>query len=787
MLHKIKALLALFLFSAMGMQAQFSVTGKIIDKESGEYLPGAHIKLAGQLAVSNSQGYYKLEKIGSGVYQIEVSYLGYSIFNQEVKVDKNLTYNVEMTVSPKMEDAVVIVAHRANDKMGTSFTNLTKMDIKKADAGMDIPYLIEMTPGLVTNSDAGTGIGYTSMRIRGSDPTRINITINGIPFNDPESQGAYFVNLPDLAGSLNNVQIQRGVGTSVNGAAAFGATIDMQTQGLQADPSAELSLAYGSFNTQRYRLAASTGLIADKYTFDMRLSNIHSDGYIDRASADLKSFFVTGARYGKNSILRINVFSGQERTYQAWSGVPKDSLKTNRTYNPYTYQNEVDNYTQTHYHLLYSLKAGKKWILNSALFYTKGYGYYENFKEDESLSGYGLPDYIIGNDTISSMNTIQQKWLDNDFYGAIFNANYNSKNLKLTLGGGINQYRGDHFGEIIWAEYALMGKDYRWYENEGLKTDMNIYAKATWFISNKLNLFGDLQYRRVDYSMSGIHDDLHDLTSEYHFNFVNPKVGIVYDLNDKNQIFSSFAIANKEPSRGNYRDADAGYIPQSEQLQDLEMGYSHNRKNSLFRANLYVMNYKNQLVETGKVNNVGMPIMINVDNSFRAGIELVAGWRPADYFNWNFNVAVSQNKILNFTEYVDNWDSWTQESADLGTTDIAFSPNLVLKNSFDVKVHPTVEIALQTRYVSRQYIDNTSNLSRSIDPYLVSDLIINFTPVLKQMKNLSVYFRVNNLFNEEYETSAWVYRYRTGGQEYVMDGYFPQAGIHFNSGVSMKF
>ncbi|MBN2745814.1 MAG: TonB-dependent receptor, partial [Bacteroidales bacterium] len=387
MLHKIKALLALFLFSAMGMQAQFSVSGKITDKETGENLPGAHIKLGEQLAVSNSQGFYQFNNVKAGVYPLEVSYLGYSIFHQELKLDKNQIVNMEMTLSPKMEDAVVIVAHRANDKMGTSFTNLTKMDIKKADAGMDIPYLIEMTPGLVTNSDAGTGIGYTSMRIRGSDPTRINVTINGIPFNDPESQGTYFVNLPDLAGSLNNVQIQRGVGTSVNGAAAFGATIDMQTQGLQADPMGELSLSYGSFNTQRYRLAASTGLIADKYSFDVRLSSIHSDGYIDRASADLKSFFVTGARYGKNSILRINVFSGNEKTYQAWSGVPKDSLKTNRTFNPYSYENEVDNYTQTHYHLLYSVKAGKKWILNSALFYTKGYGYYENFKEDESLSG----------------------------------------------------------------------------------------------------------------------------------------------------------------------------------------------------------------------------------------------------------------------------------------------------------------------------------------------------------------------------------------------------------------
>ena len=519
----------------------------------------------------------------------------------------------------------------------------------------------------------------------------------------------------------------------------------------------------------------------------MRLSKISSDGYIDRASSDLKSFYFSGARKGKNNLLRINIFSGTERTYQAWYGVPKDSLATNRTYNPYSYEDEVDNYTQTHYQLHFIQKLSSHWILNSALHYTKGSGYFENYKAGESFAGYGLNNLIINTDTISQGDFMQQKWLDNDFYGITFNARYNSKNLNVILGGAANQYVGDHFGELIWAQYAFMGKDYEWYRNRGTKNDMNLYAKATWFLNQQLNFYGDLQYRRVDYSMDGVHDNLTDLTSDYAFDFINPKFGAVFQLTPKQQVFASAAMANREPSRSNYRDADEGYTPQPEQLIDYEFGYSYNGKKGLVRINFYYMDYIDQLVETGKVNNVGAPIMINVAKSYRRGIELVAGWQLSRKLNWNFNTTLSQNKILNFTEYVDNWDTWTQESKELGTTDIAYSPSIIIKNALYYKPLKWLEISFLSRYIGRQYADNTSNKDRSIDPYFVNDLNLNFTPKINHMKNISFNLRVNNVFNEEYETYAWVYRYLTGGQEYVMDGYSPQAGINFLAGVTVKF
>lgn len=786
MLHKIKALLLLGVFLPIGVFAQFTVSGLVQDMTTSEFLPGAHIIISNQLIVSDNKGNFKAKNLLKGVYQIKVTYIGYADFTEIVEITSNKNLVINMQASEIMEDEVVIVGSRASDYTGTSFTTLTKADIKKADSGLDIPYILDMTPGLITTSDGGTGIGYTAMRIRGSDISRINMTINGIPLNDPESQGAWFVDLPDLAASLNSIQVQRGVGTSVNGPAAFGATIDLQTQGLESLPFGEVSIGYGSFNTQKYRLSGSTGLINNKYTFDFRISKISSDGYIDRATSNLKSFYFSTARYSKNSILRFNIFSGKERTYQAWYGVPKDSLNTNRTYNPYSYKDEVDDYTQTHFQLLYTQKVNKYWLINSALHYTKGAGYYENFKENKSLSGYGLNDYIIGNDTISSTDLVQQKWLVNDFYGFTFNANYTIDRLKLVVGGAANQFIGNHFGKIIWSEYALMGKDYEWYRNKGTKTDINIFAKAIYFINSKLNVYGDLQNRIVNYAIDGIHDDLHSLTNKYDFNFFNPKVGMVYKM-DHHEVYGSLAVANREPSRNNYRDADINYSPKPEYMEDFELGYAYSQNSRLARINFYYMNYKDQLVETGKVNNVGAPIMTNVDKSYRAGVEFIAGIKPNNYFEWNFNASLSQNKIMDFTEYVDNWDTWGQESKYLGKTDISFSPNIILKNNLNLQLNKNFEIALQSQYIGRQFIDNTSNLNRSLDPYFISNLIVLYNPEIKGLKELTISFRINNLFDEPYESSAWVYRYITGGKEYSMDGYFPQAGINFSTGISLKF
>lgn len=787
MFNKTFFLLAVLLLPLIGM-SQFTIKGKIVDESTGDLLPMAHIELGKMKSVSNDNGSFIIEKVKKGNYIISVQYIGYEAYNKEIQVDKSINLTIKLQSKTYMEDAVIISAQRAHENTGTSFTNITKADIKKADNGVDLPYILDMTPSLVTTSDAGAGIGYTGMRIRGSDATRINITINGIPLNDGESQGAYFVDLPDFASSTNSIQIQRGVGTSVNGPSAFGASIDLQTNGLNQNPFAEVSTTFGSFNTQRYRFATSTGLVNGKYSFDARLSSIHSDGYIDRATTDMKSYFVSGAYYGKKSVLRLNVFSGKEITYQAWGGVPKDSLATNRTFNPYTYENEVDNYQQTHFQLFYTRKINSSWNLSSALHYTRGLGYYESMKSGKKLSSYGLSPMIIGNDTITRMDLIQRKWLDNDFYGGQLNLNRYGKKLNLNLGVSATQYLGGHYGQIIWSEYASnLEKDYQWYRNDGNKIEANIFAKASYAVNSKFNIYADVQNRFVDYSMTGIHDDLHDLTAHHSFNFINPKLGLVYKIKNLHEIYASLAVANKEPSRSNYKDADADYEPKPENLTDIEMGYAYNDVNKLFRVNFYYMLYKDQLVLTGKVNGVGEAIMQNVDQSYRMGLEVVAAWKFNDLLEWNFNAGLSENKIINYVGYIDNWDTWGQEVEKIASTDISYSPSVVLKNTIAFHANKNLDVRFLTRYVGRQYMDNTSNLDRSLDPYLVNDLRFDYRLKVKGLKGLAVNFAINNIFNEMYESNAWVYRYLYGGQEHQMEGYYPQAGINFLGGLTLTF
>ncbi len=770
--------------------SQYSFNGKVFEKTNTNPLAGAHVSLNGTFAniPTKTDGSFEFKNLKAGDYTLQISYLGYKTIDKTITVSANLKMDFFMEETTILEDEVVISATRASASTGTAFTNIDKVKLKTADIGTDLPYMLEMTPSMVSSSDAGAGVGYTSFRIRGTDMTRINITINGIPLNDPESQNTYFVDLQEFASSLNNVQIQRGVGTSTNGSGAFGASIDLQTTGITQSPSAEISASYGSFNSQRYRFQTSTGLIDNKFVFDARLSKITSDGYIDRASSNLGSYYVSGAWYGKRSILRLNVFSGHERTYQAWSGVPKDSLATNPTYNPYTYKDEVDDYTQTHYQLIFTKEFSKKLTFNSALHYTRGYGFYENYGYGESYSGFGLTSPIIGGDTVDETDLIQRKLLDNHFYGAVFSFNYNThEKLQLVLGGAINQFDGDHFGQVIWAQNGGFDKDFEWYRNNGFKTDFNIYLKATYKINKKLSAFGDVQYRGINYSIDGIHDDLRDISGVYKYNFVNPKFGLLHKFNPQNSIYASFAVANKEPGRGNFRDADDGETPRAENLKDFEFGYTWKTNTKMLNINLYYMDYTDQLVETGKINNVGDPILINVENSYRQGIEIVGGWKPSKTFDWDFNITLSENKILDFTEYVDNWDNWGQDSAYLGTTDLAFSPSIIAKNSFNFHPVKNFDIALQTRYVGKQYIDNTSSDSRSLDAYLVNDLKINYKYVFKSRRFVNFNFAINNLLNEKYETYAWVYRYHTGGQEGVYDGYFPQAGINFFAGVSFGF
>lgn len=783
-------MLGVLLIFVLSARAQYSIRGVVKDAKQGESLPGAHVILGNTLrsTVTEKDGSFQINGLKEDSYSIKVSYVGYQTWQQELEVSGNVNLEIELTPKAVMEDEVIITDTRATERTPVTYQNIDSKELDKRNLGKDIPMLLKTTPSLVTTSDAGTGIGYTSMRIRGTGLQRINVTVNGIPLNDAESHGVFFVDLPDLATSVSNIQIQRGVGTSTNGAAAFGASIDIQTHELHEEPYAEISGGGGSFNTWKTSVDAGTGLINGHWAVNARLSKIHSDGYIDRAFSDLKSFHVSGGYYGENDILKVMVMSGKERTYQAWYGVPKDSLETNRTYNPYTYEDQVDDYQQDHYQIHYSHRFNSKLRLNTALHMTNGKGYYENFKEERSYSSYTLNSPVVGNDTIHQTDLVQQKWLDNTFYGLIYSLRYdNKKNLSFTIGGSANNYEGDHFGEIIWAEKGFIPKDFQWYENTGLKKDISSYAKVNYNLNNIFSIYGDVQYRFINYEIDGIHDDLRDLTQEHSYSFLNPKAGVYADINNRNQLYATIGVAHREPNRGAFRDADPGETPTEEQLIDYELGYEFQSSQYAVGLNFYYMDYKNQLIKTGEINNVGNPIMQNIPESYRSGVEINSKARFGNSVEWDLNAAFSQNKIKDFTAYVDNYDTWPQQNKkDLGTTDISFSPDIVVNSIINWNIIGNLEMNLHSKYVGRQYLDNTSSKERSLDPYFINDLRLSYKINTRVIPEIMVNVMINNLLDEEYETNGWVYRYISGGKQYTSDGYFPQAGIHFMTGVSMK-
>jgi len=805
-------LLQLFAVAAFG---QISLTG--IVKGNGEPLAGASVVIDKTFyGISTSgDGSFEFKNLKAGNYTLKVSFIGFE--SKEIELSLSSSEQIKVALEPNiiMTDEVLISATRAKDKTPMAYNNVTGDEIAKRNMGQDIPYLLNLTPSFVTTSDAGAGVGYTNFRIRGTDLNRINVSVNGIPLNDAESHGTWFVDQPDLASSLENVQIQRGVGTSTNGAAAFGATINLQTNSLKKNAYGDFKTAVGTFHTFKNTLSAGTGLINKHFTIDVRLSKVTSDGYIDRAGSDLKSFFVSGGYYNENTIIKLNVFSGFEETYQAWYGVPSVRLKDDvegmqryanhwlmtqeevdhmmasdsRTYNYYTYENQVDHYQQDHYQLHFSHKIIPNMNLNASAHYTYGRGYYENYEADEDLADYDLTNIEIGNELIETTDLINRKWLDNDFYGLTFSLNYNENRSDFTFGGGYSIYDGDHFGNVIWAQY-LGEADYNheWYRSKGLKKDFNIYAKYIWQVAEKLNLFADLQYRRIDYKIEGIDDDFRNLDQQHEFNFFNPKFGIFYQLANNQELYLSYAIANREPNRAAFVDYPAGYEPPvHETLQDFELGYNYASSRFSLNANFYYMNYKEQLVLTGQINDVGAPIMVNVDQSFRTGLELQAGVQIAKNFQWNGNSTFSINKIKNFTEYIDNWDTWGQEAYDLGDTDLAFSPNIIANSQFIFTPNESLSLAFISNYVGEQYIDNTSNSDRILEAYLVNNIKADYSFATKFFDQITLHLMVNNLFNEKYETNAWVYSYLLGGERYKMDGYYPQAGTHFMFGIDFQF
>ena len=709
-------------------------------------------------------------------------------------------------------DDVTVYSTRANEKTPTTYSTVNKEKLTERNLGQDLPILLNFTPSLVTTSDAGAGIGYTGLRIRGSDATRINVTINGIPVNDSESHGVFWVNMPDLSSSLNSVQIQRGVGTSSNGAAAFGATVSLKTNNVSPESFFQTDNSVGSFNTWKNNVTYNTGLMNGVYNFEARLSRITSDGFIDRSAADLKSYYLSGGRYGEKTMIKAVIFGGQEITQQAWYGTPEARLTGNaddiqelidfggeygtqeqldnlrnsgRSFNYYLYDNEVDNYRQDHYQLHVGHTLSETLNFSGALHYTRGRGFFEQFREDDDLASYGLPDVVVGSETITSSDIIRRRWLDNHFYGTTYSLNYNADQWDVTFGGAWNRYDGDHFGEIIWAQFAgnVDIRD-RYYFGNGEKTDFNSFLKVNYQLNDRLNLFGDAQIRTISYVTAGLDNDRSAYDVDTDFTFFNPKFGLTYSLNATTSLYASYAIGNREPVRSDFIDADDDAEPEHETLKNIEIGVRGSRSNFSYEANFYHMNYENQLVVTGAVNDVGSPIRVNVPKSFRMGIELSGAYKFMENLTWAANLTLSRNKIDRFSEIV---------SASFGEiahtdTDISFSPNVI--SASDISYSPVEGLTLQllTKYVGKQFLDNTSNDDRAIDSYLTNDIRIAYEFSIKEVKRIGISFLINNVLDEEYSSNGYTWGYYYGDDVlYQQNNYYPQAGRNFLAALSLRF
>ncbi len=682
---------------------------------------------------------------------------------------------------------------RASDNTPVTKTNISKEEIEKRNIGYDLPFILNQTPSVQVNSDAGNGIGYTGIRIRGTDATRINFTINGIPYNDAESQGTFFVNLPDIASSSNSIQIQRGVGTSTNGAGSFGGSININTNDIDSNKNFTISNSIGSYQSYKTTLIANTGLINKHFIFTGRLSNINSDGYVDRAKTKLQSYFASALYVDSKQSLRFNTFSGREKTYAAWFGINAATLDTNRTYNPAgteksgePYDNETDNYTQTHYQLFYNRKINERLKLNVALFLTKGKGYFEQYKAGQSFSTYGLPDYInSNNDTISSTDLVRQLWLDNNFYGTIFSLQYAKNKTSFIFGGGYNKYDGLHFGEIINAEISQsIPNQYRWYNNDATKSDLSFYSKWNQKLNDNWQSYVDLQVRNVNYYINGFRNNP-QLIVKNNYTFFNPKLGFTY-VKDNDKFYISYAKSSKEPNRDDF-EAKIKEIPKPETLHDFELGYEHKNKNSNYTMNLFYMLYKNQLVLTGKINDVYAYTRTNIDNSFRLGLELQGSTVVNRWLALNANLTFSTNKLREFYEYIDNYDdaSGTQQKNYYQTSDISFSPSIIGGGSIIVKASKEIEITFIGKYVGKQFLDNTSNKNRILHDYYTQDARINYNIEFNKSRKMNLFFQANNLFSKKYVSNGYTFSYIYGGAFTTENYYYPMATFNVMGGLSI--
>ena len=802
---RIIGFLCFALLSSIGLQGQYSLWG-VVTNANGEKLEGASVFITGSdshAAVSDFEGYYTLDKVPTGTYELKVTYLGYESLIKTVNLVEDTHLDLMMEGSIFQLENIEIIANKLKPQSPFTFVERNKEEIELKNVAQDLPFLIEHTPSLVVTSDAGAGIGYTGLRIRGSDATRINVTINGVPLNDSESHGVFWVNLPDLGTSVDKLQIQRGVGPSTNGTGAFGATLGLNTNQITQNPSIKLQSTLGSFNTRKLSASFSSGLMNQKYLLEGRYSSITSDGFIDRATSDLSSYFFSGLRVTPSSSLRLNVFGGSEVTYQAWNGVPEallngteeellehyfnnsngnyntvaDSLNlfnSDRSYNAYTYENEVDDYRQTHAQLVYNKQFSDKIKFNATGHFTHGEGFFEQFKFQEELVDWPTLERTDTSDLVV------QRWLDNDFYGLILNGEAKaSKDLLLNVGLSYNRYSGDHFGDVInvFNEPALTSRS-EYYRSDALKTDLNSFIKAEYDINDKISVYGDAQVRNLSYSTAGTDNDLSAFDIDTSYTFFNPKGGIKVQLSNREHIYGSVAVAQREPVRGDFLDARGVAVPRSEHLTDFELGYRGIKNKLAIEANLYFMKYRDQLVLTGAVNDVGGPVRTNVDDSYRTGIEINVKYTFSEYLSWSPNLTFSRNRISAFTEAV--------TGTALTDTEISFSPELIGGSVLTYSPLHNLELSLLSKYVSSQFIDNTSNEDRELPGYFVNDLVVSYTLEPELIEEVQFKLLINNFLNTTYSSNAYSYSYIYN--DLITENYFyPQAGINFLLSASVTF
>ena len=801
--------LFLLLFSSFTLFSQHQFFGTVTDA-NGNPLVGANVYLP-ELELGTATdigGNFHLGTVKTGKHELIISYVGYESYQAVIDHNGESNLDFQLKSDPVFTGEIVVSATRADDRTPMTYSNLDQELIQQNNVGQDVPFILRWTPSAVVTSDAGTGVGYTGIWIRGSDPTRINVTINGIPVNDAESQGVFWVNLPDFASSAEDIQVQRGVGASTNGSGAFGATINLNTSKVNQEAYASTDMTVGSFGTLKGNLRFGTGLLKNGFTIDGRLSRITSDGYIDRASADLSSWYLSGAWIGDKTSVRLTAFDGSEVTYQAWNGVDASliddpELRTSNTAGTEKegepYDNEVDDYGQTYLQLFFNHQFNRNWNLNLAGHWTLGQGFFEQYKAGEDFADYGLTPIEIGGETINTTDLIRRRWLDNDYYGGTYSLQYNDDNerFRATLGGGYHIYEGAHFGEIIWARNASQSeiRD-RYYDNDAEKSDFNIFTKFNYALTDQWDAYLDLQLRTVDYTFLGIDNNLAIVDQSANLQFFNPKLGIQYRTADNQRAYASFAVAQREPNRNDFVGSTPDNRPRHEKLYNLEAGWEKQWQKATVQANFYYMYYEDQLVLNGQIDDVGALLRTNVDESYRTGIEFVAGGKLTDGLTLQGNFTLSRNRVVSFTEFVDDYDAdfnWIGQQAVLREeTDLAFSPNVLgaaeLRYDFlqENNKHD-LSLALRGKYVGRRFLDNSSDEANSLDPYFFSDWQLQYTIRPGGLRAVRLNLQVLNWLDELYESNGWSYRYFLGGDAQVLQGLYPQAGRQLMLGLGIDF